>query len=256
MASGRKSGWGRKGRGASAGARGEPEQAGPYPILFEEGNLKFRIVEVSHPVAYGREILVAAETHPLDELNLFVIRLNGDIEDVPLDQLIDLRDRGADRFVAFWNYRTFKFRLNGTLHHSTRPAISGASLYELAQLKKGDGIFQKLRGRGDCDVEPHDVVDLCSPVIQRFITGWKPGPAYWILVNGRTRSVVRNPVTFRDVVLHAFHDAEPDDRFSVTYRYAASDQSYGTLLPGDTVQVKSQGTTFEVVTDARLSGMR
>jgi hypothetical protein len=95
VASKRKGGRGRDGGSAGGGARGEPEQAGPYPILFAEGNLNYRIVEVSHPVAYGREILVAAETHPRDNLSLFVIRLNGDIEDVPLDQLIDLRDRGA-----------------------------------------------------------------------------------------------------------------------------------------------------------------
>jgi hypothetical protein len=252
VASKRKGGRGRDGGSAGAGARGEPEQAGPYPILFAEGNLNYRIVEVSHPVAYGREILVAAETHPRDDLSLFVIRLNGEIEDVPLDQLIDLRDRGADRFVAFWNYRVYKFRLDGVLHQWTRPAISGASLYELAQPKDGKGIYQKVRGKGEHDIEPFDVIDLSSPVVERFLTGWKPGPAYWIIVNGRTRSVVRNPVTFRDVVLHAFHDAEPDDRFSVTYRYAAPNPSHGKLLPGGTVEVKSQGTTFEVVSDTRI----
>jgi hypothetical protein len=251
MASGRKSGGGKRGGRPAPGKESDkPDPGGPYPILFSEGGLNFRVLEVSHPVAFGREILVAAEMRDRDGLDLFVIRPNGTIEDLGLHGMVDLRGRGVDRFVSFRSYSSFRFKLNRVLQHWHRPVIMGVSLFELAGVREGDGIFQRVKGKFNREIEPYEAVNLNSPVIQHFETGMKFGPGYWIFVNGCTRSVARNPVTFTDVVKHAFPNAEPHKRFTVTYRFAAADPAHGRLDPSGSVAVKSVGTTFDVLTSA------
>ena len=54
---------------------------------------------------------------------------SGDFEDVRLDEPFDLRERGAERFIAFQTDRTFKFRLNETRRAFSFVARVVSSLY-------------------------------------------------------------------------------------------------------------------------------
>ncbi len=255
MASKRKGGWGRDGGTGGAGARGrgkKREPGGSFTVLFAEGNLNFRVVEVGLRIVSGRQLLIAAETHPRDNLSLCVICPNGLVEDVALDQELDLHDRGADRFVAYQNCRTFRFKLDGVLHHWPRPAIRGADIYELGPVVEPKGVFhQRGKGFGDHEIWRDDVIDISAPKIHRFVSDWNPGGGaqYWIIINGVSQAVVRPTVTFQRAVEMAFPGVDTQDlsRWTVTYRFAASDPSYGKLEIGETVQVKAVGTIFDVL---------
>ncbi len=94
-----------------AGHHSSPAQA--YRIEVADETLEFRTVEISDPVPLGRQILEAADARPVEEFSLVALMPNGDFEDVRLDEMFDIRGRGAERFIFFRTDRSFKFTIDG-----------------------------------------------------------------------------------------------------------------------------------------------
>ena len=115
-----------------------------YRFLLAQGDLNFQSRQVSDPVPLGRQLLEAAALDPRDGYSLVAILPSGDFEDVRLDEPFDLRERGAERFVAFLTDRDFKLTLNDDELRWGKPVISGTVLYGLA--KPGDGRRRLPRG--------------------------------------------------------------------------------------------------------------
>jgi hypothetical protein len=75
---------------------------------------------------------------------------------------------------------------------------------------------------------------------------------YTIIVNGRRKEVVTDEVSYEEVVRLAYGGEVPTGPniiITVTYRNAAHDKQ-GTLLPGQTVEIKD-GTIFNVTATNR-----
>jgi hypothetical protein len=221
-------------------------EARGYRILYAQGDLNFRTLDVADPVPLGRQILTAAGLDPRDGYSIFAILPTGDFEDVRLDEPFDLRERGAERFVAFQTDRDFKLTLNNHQLAWGKPAINGAALYSLAEIGHGDAIFLEVRGGEDRLIEPGELIDLTVPGIEHFITAPKPATTFEIIVNSRPRVVTGSQVTFEQIVQLAFPGShEPNVVFSMTYRHAASKPHAGELGADGFVDVK-KGTIFNV----------
>lgn len=218
-----------------------------YRIQFAEGNLEFRPLVLADPVPLGRQILASAGADPQAGYALFAILPTGDFEDVRLDETIDLRARGTERFVAFRTDQTFAFTLNDRQLFWGSPLIPASALYQLAAPRDDEGIFLDVRGGTDRLVTPDEMVDLAGGGVERFVTARKPPTQFQVIVNGRPRTVMGAHVTFEQIVQLAFADqpVEPGSVFSMTYRHAASAPHAGELAPGGSVQVKN-GTVFNV----------
>lgn len=217
-----------------------------YRILYAQDDLNFRPLDVADPVPLGRQILTTAGLDPRDGYSIFAILPAGDFEDVRLDEPFDLREHGAERFVAFQTDREFKITLNEHQLAWGKPAINGAALYYLAEVGDDKAIFLEVRGGEDRLIEPGDLIDLTAPGIERFITVPKPAPTFEIIVNSRPRVVTGRQVTFEQIVQLAFPGShDPNVVFSMTYRHAASKPHAGELGAGGVVEVK-KGTTFNV----------
>jgi hypothetical protein len=69
-----------------------------------------------------------------------------------------------------------------------------------------------------------------------------------IIVNGQKKSVPSRIVSFDEVVKLAFPEAapNPDITYTVTYRNADEPKHDGSLVEGETVKVKEEGTVFSV----------
>jgi len=218
-----------------------------YRIRFAQDDLNFRNLDIADPVPLGRQILTVAGRDPLDGYSLFAILPSGDFEDVRLDEPFDLRERGAERFVAFLTDRDFKLTLNDHQLEWGKPAIGGAALYALANIGDNEAVFLEVRGGEDRLIEPADLIDLTAPGIERFITAPKPPKTFEIIVNSRPREVEAQQVTFEQVVQLAFPGPhETNVVFSMTYRHAASTPHAGELGAGGSVEVKKKGTVFNV----------
>lgn len=215
-----------------------------YRFLLAQGDLNFQSRQVSDPVPLGRQLLEAAALDPRDGYSLFAILPSGDFEDVRLNEPFDLRQRGAERFIAFLTDRDFKLTLNEDELRWGKPVISGTVLYGLANPGDGEGVFLGVAGGEDRLIEPGELIDLTQPGIERFITAPK---TFAIIVNSRPRTVNTHTVTFEQIVQLAFPGPqEPNVVFSMTYRHAASTPHAGELGAGGSVDVKKKGTVFNV----------
>ena len=68
-----------------------------------------------------------------------------------------------------------------------------------------------------------------------------------IIVNGEKASVESDDVSYEQVVKLAYPTPpSPDTRFTVTYRKAKEPNHEGSLAPGQSVEVKREGTIFNV----------
>lgn len=215
-----------------------------YRFLLAQGDLNFQSRQVSDPVPLGRQLLEAAALDPREGYSLVAILPLGDFEDVRLDEPFDLRERGAERFVAFLTDRDFKLTLNDDELRWGKPVISGTVLYGLAKPGDGEGVFLEVPGGENRLIEPGELIDLTQPGIERFTTARK---TFEIIVNSRPRTVNARTVTFEQIVQLAFPGQhEPNVVFSMTYRHAASTPHAGELGAGGSVDVKKKGTVFNV----------
>lgn len=215
-----------------------------YRFLLAQGDLNFQSRVVSDPVPLGRQLLEAAGLDPRNGYSLVAILPSGDFEEVRLNEPFDLRERGAERFIAFLTDRDFKLTLNDHELLWGKPVISGTILYGLAKPADGEGVFLEVPGSEDRLVEHGELIDLAQPGIERFITARL---TFEIIVNSRPRTVNARTVTFEQIVQLAFPGQhEPNVVFSMTYRHAASTPHAGELGTGGSVDVKKKGTVFNV----------
>lgn len=79
------------------------------------------------------------------------------------------------------------------------------------------------------------------------------GHEYAIIVDGQKRVVASDIVSYVQVVEVAYpgQSGNPQYTFTVTYRNAAGDKRDGMLVSGQTVQVKREGTVFNVTRTTR-----
>lgn len=219
-----------------------------YPIYLALDGVDFRAVTVADPVPTGRQVLAAAGLDDRSDFTLCAILASGDFEEVSLNETFDLRAQGAERFIAFRTDRNFKLTLNERQLIWGQPAIPGKALYALSGVGADHAVFLEVRGGSDCLIEPDDHIDLTQPGIERFITALRPVKGYVVVVNSRDEPVPDQRVTFEQVVKLAFPNApaESNVRYSMTYRHAASRPHAGELAEGGSVEVKHQGTIFNV----------
>ena len=215
-----------------------------YRFRLAQGDLNFQSRDVSDPVPLGRQLLEAGALDPRDGFSLFAILASGDFEDVRLDEPFDLRERGAERFVAFLTDRDYKLTVNDNEVRWGKPLVGGTVLYDLAKPGEGEAVFLEIPGGEDRLIEREDLIDLTQQGIERFITARL---TFEIIVNSRPRTVNARTVTFEQIVELAFPGPhEPNVVFSMTYRHAASTPHAGELGAGGSVDVKKKGTVFNV----------
>lgn len=222
--------------------------AGAYRIRFGLEDLNFRNIDVLDPMPTGRQILDGAGLDRRTDYLLFAVLNSGDFEDIRLDETVDLRGKGAERFIAFKSDRDFKFMLNDRQMAWGRAELQGCILYDLATPSPEDAVFLEVRGGEDRLIEREDRISLDDRGIERFITARRPNKGYVIVVNAVEETVPEQHVTFEQVVKlsHPNAPAETNVKFSMTYRNAASHPRAGELGEGGSVDVKKHGTIFNV----------
>jgi hypothetical protein len=223
-------------------------EASAYRIRFGLEGLNFRDIDVPDPVPTGRQILDSAGLDRRSDYVLYALLVSGDFEDVRLDETVDLRGKGAERFIAFKSDRDFKFVLNDRQMAWGLPTLDASVLYGLVDVMPEEAIFLEVRGGEDRLIEPEEQINLDAPGIERFVTALRPQKGYVIVVNAVEEVVPDKRVTFEQVVKlsHPNAPAEANVKFSMTYRNAASHPHAGELAEGGSVEVKKQGTIFNV----------
>lgn len=212
-----------------------------FRILFAQDSLDYRELAISDPVPVGRQILSAAGLNPNGDFSLVAILDSGAFEDVRLDEPFDLRDRGAERFVAFATDRSYKFTVNGSQAEWGKAAIPARVLYDLARPNSTEAVFLEVQGGEDRQIDPDEVVDLTKPGVEKFIIAPKRKVVIEIIVNGHEVQVEDPHQTFEQLVVIAYpgEAPSPDIKYSITYRKVASMPHSGELAAGGLILVKT-----------------
>lgn len=124
---------------------------------------------------------------------------------------------------------------------------SGSALYVLGNVTPGLELFREVEGdREDIGI-PNDGTEIRLSQDAHFHSGEVVERIYRIIVNAEPKGVDHQTLTFIQVVALAFPNPPKDPRivYTVTFKKAAGPVHQGSLLPGDTVDVKN-GTIFHV----------
>lgn len=203
---------------------------------------------VTDPVITGRQLLDEAGNRPVEEFLIFLKLRNGLLEEIRLDETVDLRKPGAEKFLIFKSDRSFRFELDGQRFEWGAALITGRTLKKLAGVDlEAYGVWKEVHGGEDLPIDDNESVDLSEEGLERFFTAPKPPDTFEIVVNARPHVVTGPEVTFERVVELAFpnHQPNPNVVFSMTYRHAASKPYAGELGAGGVVEVDN-GTVFNV----------
>lgn len=146
-----------------------PPLAGRYVIRIDDQR---RVV--NDPVIAGTQLLEEAGKRPVDEFLIFQLVYGGQLEEIRLDETVDLRQPGIERFITCQSDRSFRLVIDGRRFEWGKPLISGLELKRLAGVDPASyGVWLELRGAEDRPIANNEFVDLQGQGVERFFTGKK-----------------------------------------------------------------------------------
>jgi hypothetical protein len=133
-------------------------------------NVDGREHEVDDPVLTGRQVLNLAGKSPAEEHLLYLLEKDNVLEDIGLEETVDLRGAGVERFMVFRADRSFRFELNGKRQDWGAPKISEETLRELAGVDQCFRVFLERQNESDRLIERGEFVDLTTPGVEHIYT--------------------------------------------------------------------------------------
>lgn len=226
--------------------QGRPiRERGPYGVLVGDEKLEFRPVVIANPVPIGRQVLHAAGVRDVVEHILFFMKQNGMLQEVGLDQAVDLRTAGAERFLVFRSDRSFRFELDERVLEWGAARISGMTLKKLVGVDLfTHTVWLEKRGDKDREIDDTELVDLSGAGVERFYTKLRE---ITVKVNTRPHKVSTKTLAFEEVVKLYDPNAAPSETriYTVTYKRGPVENPQGTLVEGGSVCVQ-EGMLFNV----------
>ncbi|HEY9709898.1 MAG TPA: multiubiquitin domain-containing protein, partial [Oculatellaceae cyanobacterium] len=87
---------------------------------------------VTDPVITGRQLLEKANKLSAEEHLIFQLLHDGQLEEIRLDETVDLRQAGIEKFITWRSDRTFYLVIDGRRFPWGAPIITGRQLKKLA----------------------------------------------------------------------------------------------------------------------------
>ena len=157
---------------ACVAAGRNPGLKGPYRVQVGDEALDFKAYRLDDPVPTGRQLLDLVSARPAEEHLVFQIMRNGDLKELMLDETVDLRTAGVERFIIFKSTESYRIELDGQVKEWGTCVISGCVLKKLAGADKPDyGVWMEIRGAEDRPIDDNELVRLDAKGLERFFTG-------------------------------------------------------------------------------------
>ncbi len=126
---------------------------------------------IDDPIVTGRQLLNLADRNPVEEHLIYYLTPAGVLEDLSLEEKIDLRTHGVERFLTFNSDRSFRFELDSTRQDWGAPQITEPTLRKLAGVPDNYRVWLERRGTEDELLKPGQSVPLTGAGVERFYTG-------------------------------------------------------------------------------------
>ncbi len=199
--------------------------------LNPQGDLRVRIndkrLRIADPVPTARQLLKAAKLMPVEQYVLFYRLPDGDLESLRLDETVDLRERGVERFLAFESDRIFLFKIDGRRQEWGAETITGKALLRLAgKSPKHFGVWRVATGTEDVRISAQESTDLSDAGLECFRT------AYVLCIEGKEIPWGQPTITTEQIAELGGWDV------SQGVVEVDPDQNERTLAPGEVVKLK------------------
>lgn len=148
---------------------GSARQAQDYRIQVASADLSFRALMIADRTPTGQQIVRAAGYQPAESYGVLQWLPTGDLEPLRLNETVDLRGDGAERFIIAETDRAFYFELEGERQEWLLTFITGATLKKLAG-KDRDAfiVLRELEDETDEEIEDVHLVDLSGAGLEKF----------------------------------------------------------------------------------------
>jgi len=151
----------------------------------------------------GWQILETFDRVPADEHVLLYLPRNGNLEEIDIDETIDLRARGPERFFAFKTDRLLNFVVNGRRFSWGAPTISVALIRLVARIPDDETLFLERTDAPDKELADDDTVRLSRKGLERLISRQ---PSWKLNVQGVLLTLTTPVVVVKDALAQAGFD--------------------------------------------------
>ena len=143
-----------------------------FCVAVAKASFDFEVLEVDDPKPTGRQLLEAAGFRPPEEHLLFQVLDDRALEERRLDETIELREKGAERFIAFRSDRSFRVEIDERRFEWGAVKLTGL----IAKRMVGadlvcTGVWLERRDGPDLFIEDADVVKLSAKGVEKLRTG-------------------------------------------------------------------------------------
>lgn len=132
---------------------------------FNQRDLSF-----DDPKVTGQQIALEAGFRPADEAIVLQQLKDGGMEEVHLEELVDLRGAGAERFFVMKGDRTFRLIVDGLRLEWPRDDLTGEAIRKLAGRDDNFEVVQELEDTPDRVIEDDEAVSLRGGGTEKFKT--------------------------------------------------------------------------------------
>ncbi|MTI02124.1 multiubiquitin domain-containing protein [Roseibium sp. RKSG952] len=151
----------------------------------------------------GRQILDAFDQSPADEYVLLYLPRRKKLEVIELDDIIDLRARGPERFFAFKTDRLLNFIVNGHRFSWGASTISVALIRLIARIPDNETLFLERADAPDKELADDDAVRLSGKGLERLVSRQ---PSWKLNVQGVLLTLTSPVVVVKDALAQAGFD--------------------------------------------------
>ena len=148
-------------------------------VAVAKASFDFEDLEVNDPKPTGRQLLEAVGFRPPEEHLLFQVLDNGALEERRLDETIELREKEAERFIAFRSDRSFRVEIDERRFEWGVAELTGLIAKRMVGADPAcTGVWLERRDGRDLFIEDSDVVKLTAEGVEKLRT--EPVFVLWI----------------------------------------------------------------------------
>ena len=143
-----------------------------FRVAVAKASFNFDDLEVDDPKPTGRQLLEVGGYRPPEEHLLFQVLDDGALEERRLDETVELREKGVERFIAFRGDRSFRLEIDERRFEWGAAELTGLIAKQAAGADPAcTGVWLERRDGPDLFIEDADVVKLASEGVEKLRTG-------------------------------------------------------------------------------------
>lgn len=206
--------------------------AAEWLIHVLDEHFKQREFVFDDPKVTGRQIAHEAGFRPAEEAIVLQQLKDGSMEEVRLEELVDLKAAGAERFFIMTGDRTYRLIVDGLRLEWPRAELTGEAIRSLARRDEHFEVVQELEDAPDRVLEEDEPVSLTGNGTEKFKT--RRAERLITVFYGEQRYEMPRGVYATEQLRNEF---KVEDGYVLAL--IAADGSFDELKPGEKLRLKN-----------------